>query len=264
MAKDSAAPRTALAAPVAAEGNHNISFAQLERMAASAAKSGLFGVKNADEAMSLMLLSQAEGIHPMLAVRDYHIIKGRPALKADTLLARFQSAGGKVEWQKYTDTEVVGIFSHPQSPTPVQIDWNMTRAKNAGLADKDNWKTYPRAMLRARCISEGVRTCFPGVAVGTYSVEEAQDMEIDVTPARLDAQIESAAHLDSHLTEAERMEHFDAMENAKTTDALQAAFGAAWSHAKAAHDPNCQETFRQTYERRKGEIEAVALAGMKT
>jgi hypothetical protein len=31
-------------------------------------------------------------------------------------------------------------------------------------------------MLRARCISEGIRTIYPGVAIGTYTPEEAEDM----------------------------------------------------------------------------------------
>ena len=71
---------------------------QIERMAISVAKSGLFGVKNPDQAMALMLIAQAEGLHPAIAARDYHIINGRPALRADAMLARFQNAGGRVEW----------------------------------------------------------------------------------------------------------------------------------------------------------------------
>jgi hypothetical protein len=31
-------------------------------------------------------------------------------------------------------------------------------------------------MLRSRCISEGIRTVFPGVLVGTYTPEEVEDM----------------------------------------------------------------------------------------
>ncbi len=46
----------------------------IERMALAVAKSGLFGVKTADEAMALMLIAQAEGQHPAIAARDYHII----------------------------------------------------------------------------------------------------------------------------------------------------------------------------------------------
>ena len=75
-----------------------VPVADIERMALAVAKSGLFGVRTADEAMALMLIAQAEGQHPAIAARDYHIIQGRPALKADAMLARFQNSGGKVEY----------------------------------------------------------------------------------------------------------------------------------------------------------------------
>lgn len=149
---------------------------QISVMASAVAKSGLFGVKTADQAMALMLIAQAEGMHPAIAARDYHVIQGRPALKTDAMLARFQSAGGKVVWETYTDDQVTGVFSHAQGGS-ISITWTIEQAKKIGLAGKDNWRNYPRAMLRARCISEGIRTVYPGCVVGTYSVEEVQDFD---------------------------------------------------------------------------------------
>jgi hypothetical protein len=149
---------------------------QIERMAVSVARSGLFGVKTPDQAMALMLIAQAEGLHPAIAARDYHVINGRPALRADAMLARFQAAGGKVEWGEYTDTKVVGKFSHPSGGS-VEIAWTVKMAQDAGLTRNPTWKSYPRQMLRSRCISEGIRTVFPGVVVGTYTPEEVQDMD---------------------------------------------------------------------------------------
>jgi hypothetical protein len=151
------------------------SMPDIEKAGAYIAKSGLFGVKSPEQAVALMLVAQAEGRNPFEAARDYHIIQNRPALKADAVLTRFQQAGGSVEWQEYTDTKVVGKFTHPKGGYVV-VDWTLDRAKQAGLLGKDSWKNYPRAMLRARCISEGVRTVFPGVASGIYTVEEVQDM----------------------------------------------------------------------------------------
>ena len=153
-----------------------ITVDQVERMAVAVAKSGLFGVKTPDQAMALMLISQAEGLHPALAARDYHVINGRPTLRADAMLARFQTAGGRVEWGEYTDTRVVGTFSHPSGGS-VRVEWTTKMAQDAGLTRNPTWKSYPRQMLRARCISEGIRTVFPGVVVGTYTPEEAADME---------------------------------------------------------------------------------------
>jgi hypothetical protein len=152
----------------------------IEKMATVMAKSGLFGMKTPEQAFALMLLCQGEGIHPAIAVRDFHIIQGRPTLKADAMLARFQQAGGKVEWNVYTDQEVTGTFSHPAGGS-LKLTWTFAQAKSIGLTSKDNWKNYPRAMLRARCISEGIRTVFPGCVVGTYTPDEVEDFA--ATPA---------------------------------------------------------------------------------
>jgi hypothetical protein len=148
----------------------------IEKMATAVAKSGLFGVKNPEQAMALMLIAQAEGMHPAIAARDYYVIQGKPALKADAMMARFQSSGGKVEWKVYTDKEVTGVFSHPSGGS-VSITWTFEMATKIGLTGKDNWRNYARAMLRARCISEGIRTVYPGCVVGTYTPEEVQDFE---------------------------------------------------------------------------------------
>lgn len=143
-------------------------------MAEAVAKSKLFGMKTVDECMALMLIAHAEGLHPAIAARDYHIIQGRPTLKADAMLARFQTAGGTVKWGEYTDKKVVGTFSHPQGGS-VTVEWTMEMAVNAGLTKNPTWKQYPRQMLRARTVSEGIRTVFPGVVVGCYTPEEIED-----------------------------------------------------------------------------------------
>lgn len=152
-----------------------VPVADIEKMAGAIAKSKMFGMKTTEEAFALMLIAQAEGMHPAIAARDYHVIQGRPTLKADAMLARFQQAGGKVQWDVYTDAEVTGTFSHPSGGS-LKLTWTFAQAKSIGLTGKDNWKNYPRAMLRARCISEGIRTVYPGCVVGTYTAEELEEI----------------------------------------------------------------------------------------
>ena len=153
-----------------------VPFQEMQQMAEVAVASKMFGFKNTQEALSVMLLCQAENLHPMIALRDYHVIQGRPALKADAMLARFQAAGGSVTWKEYTDEKVTGLFSHPQGGT-LELSWTLAQAQAIGIANKDNWSKYPRAMLRARTISEGIRAVFPGCVVGVYTPEEVQDFE---------------------------------------------------------------------------------------
>ena len=152
-----------------------VPFAEMSKMAAVAANSRMFGFKTQDEALAIMLLCQGEGLHPAVALRDYHVISGRPSMKSDAMLARFQQAGGSVKWSRYDETGVSGVFSHPSGGS-VEITWTIEQAKAANLSGKDVWKAYPRAMLRARCISEGIRTVFPACIVGTYTPEEIDAM----------------------------------------------------------------------------------------
>lgn len=184
---------------------------QVERMALAVAKSGLFGVKTPDQAMALMLIAQAEGLHPAIAARDYHVINGRPTLKADAMLARLQTAGGSVRWGEYTDQRVVGTFSHPQGGS-VEVAWTVDMATAAGLTKNPTWRSYPRQMLRARCVSEGIRTVFPGVVVGTYTPEEAEDEPARPAPSATEPVVEV-------LTFGQVMQRIDA---ARTIDELNA------------------------------------------
>ena len=163
--------------------NNLVPIGDIQTMAEVAAKSKMFGFKSTEEAMAIMLLCQAENLHPAIAMRDFHVIQGRPALKADAMLARFQQAGGAVKWETYTDEQVTGIFSHPQGGS-LEVTWTLAKAKLIGIANKDNWKNYSRAMLRARCVSEGIRSVYPGCVVGVYTPEEVQDFTPprDITP----------------------------------------------------------------------------------
>ena len=188
-----------------------IPVSDLERMAQAIAASKLFGITSPEQAMALMLVAQAEGLHPATAARDYHIVQGRPTLKADAMLSRYLSSGGKVEWHDHTDAKVSATFTHPQGGS-LRIEWDMERAAAAGLGGKDMWKKYPRQMLRARVISEGVRATNPSVAVGLYTPEEAHDFdppkktkEKDMGPAEIvpPAQKLEAAGLTTRESELE-------------------------------------------------------------
>ena len=109
-----------------------VPFNEQEKMASAIAKSGFFGFKDPVQVLALMAVAQAEGLHPATAARDYHIIQGRPALKADAMLARFQQAGGRVEWKEYTDTRTTALFSHPNGGS-LELTWTIDQAHAAGL-----------------------------------------------------------------------------------------------------------------------------------
>ena len=153
---------------------NEITIQDMTNMSVAFAKSGFFGYKNSSEAFTLMCLAQANGLHPAKAAERYHIIQGRPAMKADAMLAAFQESGGKVRWVKRTDKECTLHLEHPHGGE-LDVTWTMARAQAAGLTGKQTWKQYPTQMLSARCVSEGVRALYPACLCGMYTPEEVSD-----------------------------------------------------------------------------------------
>jgi hypothetical protein len=147
-------------------------LSEVKEIAAQVVKSNIFGLPNEAAAFALMMICQSEGLHPMQAMKRYHIIKGRASMRADAMMAEFQAKGGTVRWITRTNTECKAEFSHPTGGT-VEVEWTIAMAKDAGLlARNDVWKQFPRQMLTARVISEGVRTILPGIVCGLYTPEE--------------------------------------------------------------------------------------------
>lgn len=152
------------------------SVPDLQNMAVALSESRLFGVMTPQQAFALMLIAQADGLHPATVAREYEVIKDRPAMKSQAALARFQRAGGKIQWLERSDLRCSAEFSHPQGGTLV-VTWDMARATAAKLAHKDNWKNIPQQMLSARVAAEGVRAVFPACLNGLYLVDEVRDFD---------------------------------------------------------------------------------------
>lgn len=151
-------------------------FEQINQMAIAFTQSGFFGYRNPSEALTLMLLANANGLHPVKAAERYHIIQGRPAMKADAMLATFQEAGGQIKWLKRSADECKLWLAHPQAGE-LEVSWTIQRAKDAGLTSKNTWKQFPIQMLSARCVSEGVRALYPACLCGLYTPEEVTDFD---------------------------------------------------------------------------------------
>lgn len=166
----------------------SIAIAEMKSMADAIAGSGLFGIKTPQQALALMLLAQAEGLHPAVAARDYDIIQGRPAKKSEAMLRSFIATGGTIQWHELTDAKAEATFSHPAGGT-IKLDWTIERATRAELTQKKNsygspnmWQKYPRQMLRARLVSEGVRTICPSATGGLYVPEEMDEVVVSSKP----------------------------------------------------------------------------------
>jgi len=235
-----------------------IPLSQLERMAGAIAKSGMFAVKTPEGALTLLLIAQAEGIHPTQAMMDYDIIQGKPALKSAAMLARFQRSGGRVYWMTSTDECVEGKFSHPAGGDLV-VKWDTARLKTAGLADKEMHKKFPLQMKRARCISEAVRAIAPQcIPVGMYAVEEARDIpeEADATVVSIQQAVTEAAAAVTNVMALDEVEALIGTMDVNTVPDLVTAFGRAYTRAKEVGDESAKKRFKSVYDNTRSAIES--------
>lgn len=189
--------------------NNALTLTEMQSYARSIVSAKFCGFTNADEVITLALIAQDEGRSIGSVARDYHIIKGKPTLKADAMLARFQEAGGKVAWKELSDSRCCAEFSHPSSGT-FSLEWTFEMAKKAGLTGNPTWQKFPRAMLRARVISEGIRTAYPAVICGTYTPEEVEDMEDEKPKARIAPKKEAVIDTETPMNPPSRMKATDA------------------------------------------------------
>lgn len=184
------------------------SFGDIVQMAELVANSRMFpGIVTPQAAAALMLLCQSEGLHPMQALRRYHVIEGRPSMKADAMQAEFMRHGGSIRWVQ-TDGDVCeAVFSHPtHAPAGYTVRVTLDELYQSGVATawnkedgrmdlKKMYRQFPAQMLRARVISQGVRMVLPGVVAGIYTPEEVRDgiesdrsdSPRDITPPPADA-----------------------------------------------------------------------------
>jgi hypothetical protein len=232
-----------------------IPYDQQERMAHSLVKSRMFGLESVDQAMALMSIAQAEGKHPAIIARDFHIIQNRPAKKAEAMMRDLIQSGGSVKWHALDDAIADATFSHPQGGS-VRIVWDMERAKQAGLTSRgDMYRKFPRAMLRSRCVSEGVRTVCPLATSGVYTPEEVQDM-VDETPASGPRDVTPPKPEPVILTQDDIDGHCTAIASAPDLETLKSAYRTAYSAAKQSGDVGAIEEFSQAKDSRKLELTA--------
>lgn len=152
-------------------------LSEVQQLAKSVVGSNFFpGIRNAEQALVLMMLAQAEGLSPIMAAMRYDVIDGKPAKKSAAMLGDFIAAGGKVEWHEHNAKACEATFTHPTGGT-VKVRWDMARAQTAGLAGKSVWQKFPEAMLHARCVSNGVRFVYPAATGGLYDPAEVADFE---------------------------------------------------------------------------------------
>lgn len=125
--------------------------------------------------MACMLTGHEVGMPPMMALKQIHVIEGRPTLSAEGMRALVLSNGHEVWFEDITNTRVTIVGVRAGTTRETRITWTMDDAKRAGLDGKQNWRKYPRGMLEARATGELCRLIFADVIGGISYVREEID-----------------------------------------------------------------------------------------
>ena len=153
-------------------------------------------------AAALILRGSEIGLGPMESLTKLHLIEGRVTLPAETMLALAIRGGVRHQFIDHTPERVTVELTRPGFE-PMRVSWSMADAKRAGLAGRQNWRKYPRAMLRARVISEALRAYAPDLLGGAYVPDELEQMTSEPPQTRHEAPDEPEGITDAQIVASE-------------------------------------------------------------
>lgn len=144
------------------------------------------GITTPAAAFTIIVAGRELGLTAMQALRSIHIIKGKPTLSADLILAlvKRNPACKRFHMLKSTDTEAMYVTERVGEES-TEMSFTMKEAQQAQLLGNDNWKKYPKAMLRARCIAALARAVYPDVVLGIYDPDELAPEVESAPPTRV-------------------------------------------------------------------------------
>lgn len=143
--------------------------------------SGLLGrnIVRPEQAFTIIATGRELGLTAMQSLRSIHIIEGKPTLSADLVAALCKSRPDVCVYFRMVESTAERAVYETQrkgEPSPTRMTWTIQEAQAAGVVGKDNWRKYPAAMLRARCITALARAVYPDLAMGIYDPDEVADI----------------------------------------------------------------------------------------
>ena len=176
---------------------------ELMNMAKAFAESGMFAdTKSAAQAIVKIQAGQEIGIPPFAAMTGIHIIQGKPTIGAGLIASRVKGSG-KYDYKVIEASEKVCSIDFYQGNT--KIGNSTFTIEDAKKALTKNIDKFPKNMLFARAISNGVKWYCPDIFSGPVYVpeemqvvttEEATHIEVDTTIDEIINDIQVCVSLD--------------------------------------------------------------------
>lgn len=127
------------------------------------------------QAIVKVLAGRELGIGPIASMSGINIVHGKPSISAN-ITAALVKASTRYDYRVEKHTDAVCSISFHEHGSPIGTStFTAADAQKAGLTGA-NWNRYPKAMLFARCITQGARWLCPDIFIGVavYTSEELE------------------------------------------------------------------------------------------
>lgn len=151
-------------------------WSRILKQAAVLVRSGLLpkAVNTPEKAAAIMLKGRELGIPPMEALSKLYVVNGDVTMAAEEMLVMIyrKHPNAYIKFVRSNST-ACEIHAARQKGGEVTIfTYTIEDAIRAGLSKKDNWRCYPKQMLRWRTISDMAKTVFPDTLSATSHTPE--------------------------------------------------------------------------------------------
>lgn len=135
-----------------------------------------------EDVIAAWLYGREIGVGLMTALRDIYMVDGRAAIAAHRQLGLLRAGGVRIIESEATDERAMIVAQRKDTGEIMTVEFTMEEAarvkrKGKPLIDGDNWRSYPRDMLWARCVGRLTRRLGPDLIGGLppYVAEEIAD-----------------------------------------------------------------------------------------
>jgi hypothetical protein len=145
------------------------------------------GLNTAEKLMAVVQTGKELGLTAMVSLNNINVIEGKTVLSAALLGALLKRRGIAWKWTKDHEvdptnperiiTELEFRYICPITKSLERDNFSVSWGQMvlAGYTEKQNWRKYPKEMLRSRCLSYATRAYFPEVIMAFYIDEEIVD-----------------------------------------------------------------------------------------
>ena len=155
--------------------------AEIQQIGELFERSGMFGCNQQGQGTVLAMTCVMQRMTPLEFIQTYHIVEGRPTMRADAMLANLLDLGGEYQVIERTADRAAIAASFRGAVFESCFTWDEAQLEpyvygKDGKTPKKNWAT-PRArmqLLWARVVSDVVRVVCPLANRGVYTPEEIE------------------------------------------------------------------------------------------